>query len=126
MKKNKITLDFLTHESMKDLTMSQRVTKIISRIKDNKIIVIDSHLSPQDEALLIQKTMEKVTKRFPGIEISSLSAKKLDKNARVVDKVRDLLNKLIIGKERGITVIGPAKIIKEVKRSSDQISLFMK
>jgi len=106
--------------------MDERVELILKRIKEKKIIILNSRFNPQEEATLIQRTMENVNKSFPGIEICSLSASEMNKEEKLLTKVKNSIINLLSGGKRGITIIGPAKIIKQIKREPDRISLLTK
>jgi len=113
-------------DKIKNAPMDKRIELIISKVKEDKIIVFNTLFKPEEEAVLIKKTMENVNKRFPGIEICSLSNNDLIKNASLLTKLRSFMVKLLTGSNQGITVIGPAKIIKKLKREPDSISLLTK
>jgi hypothetical protein len=123
---NNLSLDFMQMDSLKTATMEERVNIILEKIKANKIIVFDSRFDPKEEAVLIKKTMENVNKTFPGIELCSLSSNDFKKEKGLVDKVKNAILNLIMGGNRGITVIGPAKVIKQIKRDEQVISLLTK
>lgn len=121
-----ISLDFVPMESLKKASMDERVNIILEKIKANKIIVLDSRFDPKEEAILIKKTMENVNKTFPGIELCSLSAKDLKKEENITQKIKNAILNLLMGGNRGITVIGPAKVIKQIKRDKEVINLLTK
>ena len=122
----RLSLDFMPIDKIKNAPMDKRIELIISKVKEDKIIVFNTLFKPEEEAVLIKKTMENVNKRFPGIEICSLSNNDLIKNASLLTKLRSFMVKLLTGSNQGITVIGPAKIIKKLKREPDSISLLTK
>lgn len=124
----KLSINFIPLENLTSLSDTDKLNLIINNVKDSKILVFDGKLSPQEESNLITKTMENISRGFPGIEICSLSAKQLnqDKKKTFSYRIKETLFQLLFKKERGITVIGPAKIIKEIKRDPDKISLLTK
>lgn len=122
----KLSIDFIPIEHLNNTTLNERVELIIKRIKDKKIIIINSMFNPEEEAVLIKKTMENINKSFPGIEICSLSTIDLNKDNRLITRIRESIINLLTGGKRGITVIGPAKIVKKIKREPDHISLLTK
>jgi len=121
--KKKVDLEFIPFESLKNMTLQKQVKFIIEKTKDDKILIFDSKLTPEDEAKLISETMKHINKNFSGIEICSLYSEK-DKDW--IDKSKDVIFKLLTGKSRGTSIIGPAKIIKEIKRNPNSISMQMK
>ena len=121
--KKKVDLEFIPFESLKNMTLQKQVKFIIEKTKDDKILIFDSKLTPEDEAKLISETMKHINKNFSGIEICSLY---YEKDKDWIDKSKDVIFKLLTGKSRGTSIIGPAKIIKEIKRNPDSISMQMK
>ena len=62
--------------------------------------------------------MESIDKDFKGIEIGSITPKK-------VNRFKEGVMKLLFREESGFTVIGPANIIKEIKQNPGKIQLLM-
>src|SRR3989338_6142130 len=88
---------------------------------ENKILLIEGRLTPAEEAHLIESTMEQITKSFRGIEICTVYPQK-KREVQFFDKLRkEVLN--ILGYRQGITIIGPATIIKDIKRDPTKIEL---
>jgi hypothetical protein len=119
----KIDLEFIPFESLKTMALEEQVKFIIKKAKDNKILIFDSQLTPTEEAKLISETMKHIDKKFSGIEICSLQ---MDKNNSFVDKAKSFIFRALTGKMRGTSIIGPAKIIKQIKRDPESISILMK
>ncbi|MBN1923769.1 MAG: DUF2073 domain-containing protein [Nanoarchaeota archaeon] len=125
MKKTKkdINIEFIPFETLRSMSLEKQVKYIIKKAKENKILVFDSKLTPEEEAKLISETMKHISKSFSGIEICSLYA---EHETGIVDKVKDVFFKALTGKSRGTSIIGPAKVIKEIKRDPESISILMK
>ena len=63
-------------------------------------------------------------KDFKGIELAVISDK--GDEIRFVDKVRNGVVNILSGADLGaITVIGPASIVKEIKRNPKKLELFL-
>jgi len=73
-------------------------------------------MSAREESALIEATMKKIGKKFPGIEVSTL-------RERTAEGFREKLIRILGGSTGGLTVIGPSKLIKSVKKQPQQISL---
>lgn len=86
--------------------------------QDDKILVVEESLTPFEESKLIESTMEEVNEKFPGIEISTLRS---DEGSSI--SIRERLIKLLGGSTGGLTVIGPSKFVKEIKKDPQRISL---
>ena len=125
MKKEKINIDleFVPFETLRSMDIRKQVNYIIKKAKENKILIFDSKLTPEEEAKLISETMKHINRSFSGIEICSLYT---ETEKGIIDKVKDSFFKLMTGKSRGTSIIGPAKLIKEIKRDPESISILMK
>jgi len=119
----KVDLEFIPFESLKSMGLGEQVRFIIKKTKENKILIFDSQLNPEEEAKLISETMKHIDKKFSGIEICSLH---MEKNESFIDKAKSFIFKTLTGKMRGTSIIGPAKIIKQIKRDPESISIMMK
>ena len=134
MKKVKIKLkmDFVSSEVLSKKSEKKRIDFILNKVKDGSILVTDAVLKPDEEMNLIKETMRRVDDGFPGIEVCSLkrNAKSLlDKFLDFKDSLHNLTAKLTkktvkTSLRNGITLIGPAKVIKEVKKRPNSFSIF--
>ena len=109
-----ITLQYIPHHEIRNLDTESKIKKILKHVKENKIILIDCKLDPLEEGLLIERTMEEVDRKFKGIEIASIIPDK--KNMQFLDIFKRDLAKILLGKDDSVTIIGPASIIKEIKK----------
>ena len=123
MKKN-IDMEFITFEKLRGMTIKEQVRFIIKKVKDKKILIFDSRLNPEEEAKLISETMKKINKKFTGIEICSLNSTKREEDWK--EKLKNFFFKILTGKNRGVSIIGPANIIKNIKRDPDNIIIQMR
>ena len=119
-----ITLQYIPHYEIKNLDTESKIRKILKHVKDDRIILIDCKLDPLEEGLLIERTMEEVDRKFKGIEIASIIPDK--KNMQFLDIFKRDLAKILLGKDDGVTIIGPASIIKEIKKNPNKIELLTK
>jgi hypothetical protein len=118
MKKSgiKIELEFISSEVLNEKSGEDKMKFILDRIKENKILVMEEGLSTAEEVRLIETTMREVSDKFPGIEVSTLGEKS-EKG------IKDKLIRMLGGRTGGLTVIGPSKLIKKVKKEPQQISV---
>lgn len=131
----KLKLDFISSGKLDSKSPKDRISYILNRVKDGRILIMDGVMKPEEEMDLIKETMRRVDDGFPGIEVCSLK-KQSKKFALVVDKFLDqrerfqkLLGTLrgkpsmITNMRTGMTLIGPAKIIKRIKKNPDSFSV---
>ena len=116
-----LTLQFVPYTDIEDLSSEQRVKKLIGIVKGENIVLMQGRLNPDEETLLIQKTMEEIDKVFKGIEICTIYPE--DKNLQVFKKLSRGMLKFFLGHREGLTIIGPATIVKEIKRDPNKIQL---
>ncbi len=97
---------------------------LLKDLKEGTIILIDAKLSPTEEADLIEETMKIISDRFSGIELSSLELVQL-KGMKGIEKFRNMIVEKILGKKRGLTIIGPARIIRKIEKNPEELLLHM-
>ncbi len=131
----KLKLEFVSSAKLNEKSPNKRIEFILSRVKDGGILIMDGVLKAEEEMDLIRETMRRVDSGFPGIEVCSL--KKTTKTLDVfLDRFVDHKERLqkfmgmITGSPHiatnlrtGITLIGPAKIIKKIKKNPDSFSV---
>ena len=117
-----ITLQFVPYNELHRLTPLGRIKKILDIVKEDKIVLVEGRLRPTEEAELIQRTMEEVNKSFKGIELCTIYPENKNGND-ALNKLKSTMIDLLIGNRRGLTVIGPATIVKEIKRDPNKIQL---
>ncbi len=122
----KLAIDFIPIELLTKSSPEERVELILDKIKARKIIVLNSRFDPRDEAALIKRTMESINKTFTGVEIASISSSELLGDTSWFARFKESIVNFLTGGRSGITVIGPAKIVRQIKREPDRISLFIK
>ena len=115
-----LTLQFVPHNEFKNLSTSRRIKKILDLVKEEKIVLVEGKLPPNEETALIEKTMESVNKSFRGIELCTIDS---DKDSGVMSKLKSSFVNMLIGNRSGLTIIGPAAIVKEIKRDPNKIQL---
>ena len=110
-----LQIEFISSVALKPLDEQGKRNYILKSVRKNKIVVLDGMLTPEEEKNLIQETMKSIDGQFPGIEISTLG-----KNE---DDLRVKLIRLLGGTIGGMTVIGPSKLVKEIKKDPNRLNL---
>lgn len=129
MKKEKkikgLRMEVMPFSEISELTISQRVKKILNSVLNSKIVFIQGRLRPEEEARLIEDTMALVghVKSFKGIELAVVEPDLRDKN--FFFKLKYNLARNLIGDNSSITIVGPSSIIKEIKKDPRKIDLFL-
>ena len=117
-----LTLQFVPYSEIENLSSTERINKLIKLVKEEKIVLMQGRLRPEEESGLIQKTMETIRKQFKGIEICTIYPEENTK--QFFSKIKSEMIKLLIGNRDGITVIGPASIVKEIRKDPNKIMLY--
>lgn len=120
-----LSLQFIPYSEIQELTIAQRVKKILQLVLANKIVILQGRLRPEEEARLIEDTMAMVDhiKSFRGIELALIEPDLSDKGMLV--KMKHGLAKRLTGSTQALTVIGPASVIKEIKRDPKKLELMI-
>jgi len=119
-----VTFQFIPYTDIESLSSAKRINKILNIVKDNKIVILEGRLRKHEEADLIEITMEEINQRFKGIEISVIYPDK-DKYAGLKRLKAGFIN-LLLGDRQGLTIIGPASIVKKIEQNPNHIELFTK
>lgn len=119
-----LTLQFISYNQIADLDSSERINKLLSFVKQEKIVFLEGRLREEEEADLIKKTMEDIDEKFTGIELGVVHPE--EKDTTFYKQIQKVLIRLLLGNREGFTIIGPANIIQEIKKDPDKIQLFMK
>ena len=114
-----VTIQYVPHKEIQEIDSQKRINKILKLVKTEKIILLEGRLKPQEEAELIQKTMEQIDDDFTGVELVSSP----ELNSTWLAKIKSRLVSMLLGNRYGFTIIGPANIIKEIKQDPSKIQL---
>ncbi len=121
-----LSLQVIPFSEVQNLSISERVKKILTIILGNKIVILHGRLRAEEEARLIEDTMALVdhVKDFKGIELAVIEPN--TRNIGVFERFKHTLAKRLVGDSNALTVIGPASVIKEIKRDPKKIELLLK
>ena len=109
---NGLKMDFLSSSMLNSSTSMEKISMIVNRVKNGDLVVIEGGLTPEEEAELIEATMREIdVDNFMGIDIYTLEKDK--KSFFGLSKCKIV----------GITIIGPANVMKAVKKKSNFLSM---
>ncbi|OGJ12289.1 hypothetical protein A3K62_01825 [Candidatus Pacearchaeota archaeon RBG_16_35_8] len=118
------SLQFLPFSEIRSLSSSERIKKILDIILGNNILILQGRLEAEEETRLIEDTMAMIrhVKNFRGIELAVISGN----NGNILQKARQNIANAISGGDLGaITIIGPATVVKEIKKNPRKIELLL-
>ena len=120
------SIQFLPYSEIRNLHSNERIKKILRIVLGNNILMLQGRLTPEEEARLIGDTMAMIghVKNFKGIELAVISGN--GENEGFFYKFRTgLINILSQGDLGAVTIIGPATVIKEIKKNPKKIELLL-
>ena len=120
------SIQFLPYSEIRGLDSNQRIKKILNIVLGNNILILQGRLDPEEETRLIGDTMAIIghVKNFKGVELAVISG---NGKEGFIGRFRNNLVSTIAGGDIGaVTIIGPATIIKEIKRNPKKIELLLK
>jgi hypothetical protein len=111
-----VQIDLISGERMSGKTSMEKIRMILDGVRDGKIVVLETGLTPDEESKLIEVTMTEINPDdFTGIEIESFPQSETNDTS--------LLGRLM-GRESTskLTVIGPANQIQSLHKDDTLIS----
>jgi len=127
-KKKKVggfSIQFMPYSEIRNLNSGERIKKILKIVLGNNILLLQGKLKNEEETRLIEDTMAMIghVKNFKGIELAVISG---NGNEKFFGRIRSgIANTLFKGDLGSITIIGPATIVKEMKRNPKKIELLL-
>jgi hypothetical protein len=124
-KEEDLTIHFMPYSDISNEDSLGRIRKIIKLIREDKIIILQGFLKPEEEVKLIEHSMILAGSidGFSGIEIATLSGN--DDKEGVFKRLRRNIARILIGEQDKITIIGPANIVKEIKKNPTKMELML-
>ncbi|MCX8166291.1 MAG: DUF2073 domain-containing protein [Candidatus Micrarchaeota archaeon] len=84
--------------------------------KKEKVLVLQCSLTAEEEKTLIAETMNMIDEEFQGIEISTMSTQE---HSSWKKKLLEILGV----KNHGLTIVGPANIVKKIKKNPEIVKI---
>ena len=115
-----LTLQYIPHHEFASLNTDEKLKRILKSVKEDKILLIEGRLDHMEESELIKRTMQVINKTFKGIEIASID---YEFKGDFFDKVKKDIAHFLLRKRSGLTIVGPATIVKEIRKDPSKIEL---
>jgi hypothetical protein len=119
-----LTLQIVPYSEIVDLSSLGRIRKLLNIAKENKIVLLQGRLTKEEEAELIKITMEEINKDFKGVELAVIEP--TTQNDHGLEIIKNRIANIMLGDRQGLTVIGPASVVKEIKKDPRKIELLTK
>jgi len=119
-----LSLHIMPYSEIRELTITERVKKLLNLVLSNRVVVLQGRLRPEEEIRLIEDTMAMVDhiKTFKGIELAVIDSD--SREAGFFLKMRRGIARGLTGDTSSLTVIGPASVVKEIKKDPSKIEVF--
>lgn len=121
---NGIRVDLLRQTQMSDMGMTEKIRYIIDTVREGRVVILESGLTPDEHALLIEKTMAEIDQdNFKGVDVESYPDRKNQNSNN-----GGFLDKLFSRNEESdadLTLIGPASQMETLHKDNKQISTLL-
>ena len=124
-KKADLTIHFMPYSEIAHENTLHRIKKLMGLVLENRIIILQGKLKPEEETRLIENSMTLIgnIKGFQGIEIATVSNE--GENNGLFNRIRHNIARILVGEQDAITIIGPATVVKEMKQDPKKIELML-
>jgi hypothetical protein len=124
VKQKDLTIHFMPFSEIERAGTGERIKKILGVILQDKLVILQGRLKPEEETRLIEDTMALIghIKGFNGVELAVVSGE----DRTLFEKIRHNIARILVGEQDAVTIIGPANLVKEIKRNPKKIELLLK
>lgn len=119
------SIQFMPYSEIRALNSTDRIKKILNVVLGNNLLFLQGRLRPEEETRLIEDTMAMIEHlpNFRGIELAVIQE---SEEKGFVEKMRSgIVKRLSGGDLSALTIIGPATVVKEIKRNPKKIELLL-
>ena len=111
-KDNGISFNLVSRQKLGELNFNEKLRFILNEVKKGKILVLEYGLTPTEQASLIEHTMKEIEQdTFIGVELEGYGQ----------DNPTFLQKLLGLSKKPRMTLIGPADLLRTVRKDSNMI-----
>lgn len=107
-----ISFNLVSRQKLEELSSDEKLKFILKEVKNGKILVLEQGLTPMEQTHLIENTMREIEQdTFIGVEMEGYG-----------QDSPSFLQKLFgMSKRPRMTLIGPADLLKMIKKDNDMI-----
>ncbi len=116
-----VTIQLLPYTEIETLSSVGRIRKLLNIAKQDKIVLLQGRLRKEEETELIKATMEEINKEFKGIELAVIHPAQSQLSG--LQKLKNDMLSAVLGDRQGLTIIGPASVVKAIKKDPNKIEL---
>ena len=118
-----LTVQIVPYSDIENLSSLGRIRKLLNLAKEDKLVLLQGKLKKEEEAELIKATMEEINREFKGIELAVMDSS--TGNSTGFNKLKNDLLNAVLGNRQGLTVIGPANIVKKIKQNPNNLQVII-
>lgn len=119
-----ITIEFIPYSKIESLDSHEKIDLIINTVKKDKIVLVQGRLKKEEETELITRTMEEINPKFSGIEPATIIPE-VNKGDSFFKYIKERIINALLSDRQAFTLIGPANIVREIKRDPDRLELLL-
>jgi len=113
-KDNGISFNLVSRQKLGELSSDEKLSFILKEVKKGKILVLEYGLTPMEQTNLIENTMKEIEQdTFIGVEMEGYGQ----------DSPSFIQRLLGVSKKPRMTLIGPADLLKMVKKDNEMIQI---
>ena len=112
-KKDKgISVNLVSRQKLEELSSGEKLNFILKEVQKGKILVLEHGLTPLEQTALIESTMKEIKQdTFIGIEMEGYG----EDSPTFIQRILGMI------KKPRMTVIGPAHLLKTIRKDNDMI-----
>jgi len=111
-KEDGISVNLVSRQKLDEFSSAEKLEFILKEVQKGKVLVLEHGLTPMEQTELIAHTMKEIKQdTFIGIEMEGYSEDK----PSIIQKILGVI------KKPRMTVIGPADLLKTVRKDSNMI-----
>ena len=113
-KEDGISFNLVSRQKLGELSTDEKLKFILKEVKKGKILVLEYGLTPIEQTSLIENTMREIEQdTFIGVEMEGYG----QDNPSIIQKI------LGLSKKPRMTLIGPADLLKKIKKDNEMIEV---
>lgn len=107
-----VRVDMVSADRIKDMNTTEKIRFILDDVREGKVVILESGLTPEEESKLIEATMREINPDdFSGIEIESYPK-----------HGSSGILKRLFSSDPKLTIVGPANRVETLHKEEDLIS----
>jgi len=123
-----LSFQYIPYREHSSLPTDEKLKKILKITKQDKIILMQGKLKPNEELRLVEESMQQMTKGVAGVSYCVITPAQQNGNKEkktIGTKLKDSVYNATLGRRDMLTIIGPPTIVREIRRNPNKIDLLV-